>query len=1624
MGKKTRLRGVLACMLAAAMTLGGVATTLAAPAVAEAYPSYAIRPTQSKSDLTYDKQYQPVKLAGGKNYVFGGNVDIYYYEVEGGTAKNPTRLYFSNSSSLGGSLTDTRDVQYSQHPLFVLMGGYVEFIGDSGTSTEVRCDGKTFLSDSADYDRHGGVDKPNTGESLNLTVRDLKLVSRTGTKGDSGRAILLYGTMGKGETATFTNVNVSDWDCARNAAGSFGNVASDYVASPAPVTIRGCNVAVAATFNNCIFEGNCDDCVGALSVVGRAKRPKVTLNGCTFKNNYHTMIGCDALKIESVESGHVHSGNIGVKNADVTLSGCDITSGPNSPWWRGPSAYMENGYDMHMTSGLAVAKDATCMIDDTVIDDSYSRAGTDKYGKAYSIQDAKRSTVYALGSVTLAGNTKITSTVAKGLDASGVNYDGKLRVDKSFTGEAVLSVDDARFDSKTDPRGYYYAYVDLGTSDLSQEDLASRLKLANADVAYQVTDGRIKVIHRRHEHAWNYSVNADGYSIKATCNGPYEALQCGYSRDGDTISLMSSKSGDLSFTYNGKARDVVLDTTKPSQTDNAVAQGKVKIAGARFYRCADENDTTGLEMEGSVPTDAGCYRVVATVSIEGQDDVTLERLFQIKPASLAEKDSERNALCKIEVIGYDKLKDGVKFRGDTFNGVPSYTWTGEEITPRIKVTYKLGGEWIELREGIDFERLEWGESVSEKDPGVYRSQIWGLGNYVYGPFFYWTICGTQFENVQAKGFEGTYDGECHVPSVTVDNAPSDMRIEYSSDGGSTWSVSRPAYKDVARDSSGDVIAKTVKYRVTATDYVPVEGEMTIKIIPADQVAPEDVRAAAASGHGLADGLIEGVDDTCEWKVEGKSGYQKLAKGQTEIRGLSAGKYAIRRKADNNHNVSDAVTVEVKDGPKKGDGTGWKCDDAEHWNTCTCGKEDVDRAKHSFEWIVDQKPTATEAGSKHEQCTVCGYARAAVEIPAASVGGYNDVYDGKWHTVDTKALPEGVTVEYNVEGGETWTTEAPKIKDAGSMKAGYRATVDGVEVKGEVELAVAPRPLALTATNASKVYGEADPELGYTVTGGSLVEGESLDGITVAREKGEAVRDGGYAINVSQEKDANSNYDVALTPGVFTISKRPLTVTWGSTDFIYDGASHVPSVTLGNVLAGEKIEATVEGVQIEANRTGETYTATVTGLKGAAAGNYALPPEGLSRTFTIKNAPQDAPQVQAGAESISGKHDGKIAGVDATMEWRAADATAYQAVSGDAKELTGLAPGTYLVRYRAKANHDASPDTEVTVAAGRKLKVTLPTGQTGYMLTSTATELDWHGSATLAMSIDGAYFTGKDFAVRVNGKKVDLAANGTYELKGIDSDVNVTVEGVLKHEPDGTGWKSDATAHWHICRCGDVIDKAEHDFEWVVDTPATVEAKGSRHQECKVCGAKGKTEGMAILPPSIVEGAGQTLTKTPTVPVGSDLTVRSNAPLSLFKKVLVDGTEVASDNYTLRQGSTIVTLKAAYLATLKVGEHKLSVVSESGTAETTFSIAEQQEPADGGNGSGSATGGNGGAAKPDASKGGATKKGGASKGGAGKSTEATMPSVGDGATATVAAMGVAGILAVCVAVQMLRRHDSA
>ena len=89
-------------------------------------------------------------------------------------------------------------------------------------------------------------------------------------------------------------------------------------------------------------------------------------------------------------------------------------------------------------------------------------------------------------------------------------------------------------------------------------------------------------------------------------------------------------------------------------------------------------------------------------------------------------------------------------------------------------------------------------------------------------------------------------------------------------------------------------------------------------------------------------------------------------------------------------ITDKTSVKIP-APGHTAGTEWKSDDTNHWHECTvagCGViiESTKSAHTAGEWIIDTPATATTSGSKHKECTVCGYTMATETIPATG-GGY-------------------------------------------------------------------------------------------------------------------------------------------------------------------------------------------------------------------------------------------------------------------------------------------------------------------------------------------------------------------------------------------------------------------------------------------------------------------------------------------------------------------------------------------------------------------------------------------------------------------------------------------------------------
>lgn len=1441
----TRLLGIttVACALVATPAVAGAATTDDIPRDAK------IAQTKSNNPNVADT----VTLEAGEDYVVGGEVKINHYVVKGGTEQDPTRIYLTENACQGrwnGSIKDKRGSGYDE--LFVLDGGYIEFIGTNGNGrTPVYCNGKSFLSDNAGRkDGYGdGADKNRVPNSLNLKVSGIELI--TVGSGVSKRPIALYGTMVDGETATFDNVKVSKWDCTPNGAtyGSshaYSNIATEYEASPAPVTIlSSANGAKSldVTFSNCEFTDNEDDCAGALSVVGRGCRPKVVLNNCTFKNNQQESIWCKELNVQD-KNEHTHAGNIVVNNADVALNGCTITSTQEA------ANYTQ---DMVMTSAIAVAKGSTCTLNNTQVSDTYAE-GTYYHSDA----NTRRNTVYARGTVTLAGNTTITTNGEKGarglaLDTPGINYYGKLNIAESFAGKVQLSLKDDQLGSYTGTQWK------LGTCGIEKSDLLARVTADDPSVGIGKTnDGYVYASRLPHEHVWAVEKAANSsYQLKVTCSGKMRPGDCNY-KNGCAVELgidgATSDKGKLGVTYGGG--EVTPKLTMANKdgyaTDDIVSKGDVYISGSRYYKLTKWGDSAGEALE-YVPTDAGIYRIESTVKVKGQEgDLTLAREFQIRPLELSKVSG---LTFEFNDGGTDTTVDGEKVR--------AYPWTGKTIRPSFSVKiYNYDSQsWSYFVKDNDY--VIDGDStystVSAIDPPssnsyfpYYQVYIKGAGNYTGSAYANWTITGTQFENVTAEGFEGVYDGQPHGVNISVSNAPADMTIEYSFDEGDSWTTEAKSYTDVQRNRKGEICSVTVDYRITAKDYVTKSGSVEIKITPAGQAVPwryiasdgTGVKVKDQSAHLLEDGSLSNLNKTYEWRKYGDTYWESIGAGKTSVDGLPAGKYEVRFKADNNHYASGANVFEIAEGPcASADGTWYKTESSNgaHWQVCRCGKK-LNEDTHVFSWEEVKVPTTEKPGLKRYQCSTCGYVLREEEIPPACIGGYLGVYDGNEHAVSVD-LKDGATAQFSIDGGVTWKTDAPTIKNVGKTTVDYKVTTPGAsDIKGQVTLEVTPLAITVAPAAASKTYGDPDPDFTYEVTAGSLMEGDTLSDITYKRDEGEDVLTGykTYEVTASQEEGANANYDITFEAGEFTIKRRVVEVKWTAGQYVYNGQEQGPTAEITNLVNNDDVSLkVVDAAKVNAG----SYTAKVSKLVGEdkVLANYSKP-SGIECKYAITKADREsAPEVKATAETVSGKHDGKLEGVDTSMQLGRPGAEMMFIKKGDIVDggaIEGLAPGTYRLRYGATTNYNASKTVEATVAAGDKLKVTLPAEQVGYTLTSTETELDWHGSTALSFSLDSNYFAdGEKFAVKVNGKKIELAGSGAYEIKNAESDLVVTVEGVRKHEAVNDEWLSDDSMHWHQCACGDKIDEAKHDFEWVVVKAPTATEKGSKQQKCKVCGRK-------------------------------------------------------------------------------------------------------------------------------------------------------------------------------------------
>lgn len=169
-----------------------------------------------------------------------------------------------------------------------------------------------------------------------------------------------------------------------------------------------------------------------------------------------------------------------------------------------------------------------------------------------------------------------------------------------------------------------------------------------------------------------------------------------------------------------------------------------------------------------------------------------------------------------------------------------------------------------------------------------------------------------------------------------------------------------------------------------------------------------------------------------------------------------------------------------------------------------------------------------------------------------------------------------------------TITASGITLSGTNSGNYKLASDTATVLGSIT----PRSITVTPESGqSKAYGNDDPVLTYTITEGSLIDDDTLQG-ALSRETGESV--GSYEIMIGTL--TNPNYLITLTPDVtFEITSgmnlADATVTVVGT-YTYNNSNPIVP----------EVQVVLDGVTLTA---GEAYTISATNNTNAGTANYIV-----------------------------------------------------------------------------------------------------------------------------------------------------------------------------------------------------------------------------------------------------------------------------------------------------------------------------------------------------------------------------------------------------------------------------------
>ena len=398
---------------------------------------------------------------------------------------------------------------------------------------------------------------------------------------------------------------------------------------------------------------------------------------------------------------------------------------------------------------------------------------------------------------------------------------------------------------------------------------------------------------------------------------------------------------------------------------------------------------------------------------------------------------------------------------------------------------------------------------------------------------------------------------------------------------------------------------------------------------------------------------------------------------------------------------------------------------------------------------------------------------------------------------------------------------------------------------------------------------------FTVTGGTVVNRGQLygpkkldiSGGTMQTQgiEAEALTLSAGSLTIREPVRKNPNYDNLLVRPALDVNT--LTVSGGTLDAAWDWGEFTPIVFPVKTYYGYADSL----VEMTGSGSTATFTGGTTTLDTGKAGNTALLIKG---TLTIGDG-----MAETGADSSHhqlGTAPVKIAAAAASTAITTVDVANvkldYQ--PGDAPRATAAVAAADQGKYRVANEYwQELNENDVPVAAWFS-----DGGAYSTLPTITAFESGKKYVYSILLLPERGYDFDREVAATVNGNAV-TAVPGTDGYLSLPNVKTITPTAASHTHSYGTAWKCDGTNHWHECACGDKADTAAHTFKWVTDKEATATEKGSKHEECTVCGYK---KAATEIPAT---GSGSGSASQPTKPGGTGSPQTGDSSLALWFSAL-------------------------------------------------------------------------------------------------------------------------------------------